>query len=102
MHIKDRDVYFPNQTCPIIVNVNADSLYTRTLINIAERISTLIFSAYFISKKWGRAMKYGVALTIVRIGYVEVEVDCEEEAKAIAEELCQIIEFGITKLAKSK
>ena len=27
-------------------------------------------------------MKYGVAVTIVQTGYIEVEADCEEEAKA--------------------
>ena len=31
-------------------------------------------------------MKYGVAVTIEQNGYVEVEADCEEEAKAKAEE----------------
>lgn len=31
-------------------------------------------------------MKYGVTVTIVQTGYVEVEADCEEEAKAKAEE----------------
>ena len=31
-------------------------------------------------------MKYGVAVTIVQTGYIEVEADCEEEAKAKAEE----------------
>ena len=31
-------------------------------------------------------MKYGVAVTIKQIGYIEVEADCEEEAKAKAEE----------------
>ena len=31
-------------------------------------------------------MKYGVAVTIVQIGYIAVEADCEEEAKAKAAE----------------
>lgn len=31
-------------------------------------------------------MKYGVAVTIVQTGYIEVEADCEEEAKAKAAE----------------
>jgi hypothetical protein len=31
-------------------------------------------------------MKYGVAVTIVQTGYIEVEADCEEEAKAKASE----------------
>ena len=31
-------------------------------------------------------MKYGVAVTIVQTGYIEVEADCEEEAKEKAEE----------------
>ena len=31
-------------------------------------------------------MKYGVVVTIVQTGYVEVEADCEEEANAKAEE----------------
>ena len=30
-------------------------------------------------------MKYGVAVTIVQTGYIEVEADCEEEAKAKAQ-----------------
>ena len=31
-------------------------------------------------------MKYGVAVTITQTGYIEVEADCEEEAKAKAAE----------------
>lgn len=31
-------------------------------------------------------MKYGIAVTIVQSGYVEVEAHCEEEAKAKATE----------------
>ena len=31
-------------------------------------------------------MKYGVAVTIIQTGYIEVEADCESEAKAKAEE----------------
>ena len=31
-------------------------------------------------------MKYGVTVTIIQTGYIEVEVDCEEEAKAKAAE----------------
>ena len=31
-------------------------------------------------------MKYGVAVTIEQTGYIEVEADCEEEAKAKAAE----------------
>ena len=31
-------------------------------------------------------MKYGVAVTIVQTGYIEVEADCVEEAKAKAAE----------------
>ena len=31
-------------------------------------------------------MKYGVAVTVQQTGYVEVEADCESEAKAMAVE----------------
>ncbi len=31
-------------------------------------------------------MKYGIAIKIVETGYVEVDADCEEEAKDLAEE----------------
>ena len=31
-------------------------------------------------------MKYGVTVTITQTGYIEVEADCEEEAKAKATE----------------
>lgn len=31
-------------------------------------------------------MKYGIAVRIVETGYVEIEADCEAEAKAMAEE----------------
>ena len=31
-------------------------------------------------------MKYGVAVIIVQTGYIEVEADCEEEAKVKAAE----------------
>lgn len=31
-------------------------------------------------------MKYGIAVRIVETGYVEIEADCEAEAKAIAED----------------
>ena len=31
-------------------------------------------------------MKYGVAVMIIQTGYIEVEADCESEAKAKAEE----------------
>lgn len=31
-------------------------------------------------------MKYGVAVTIVQIGYIEIEADSESEAKAKTEE----------------
>ena len=30
-------------------------------------------------------MKYGIAVRIVETGYVEIEAECESEAKAIAE-----------------
>ncbi len=32
-------------------------------------------------------MKYGVEVTVKQIAYVEVEADCESEAKAKAEEM---------------
>ena len=31
-------------------------------------------------------MKYGIAVRIVETGYVEIEADCEAEAKAMAED----------------
>ena len=31
-------------------------------------------------------MKYGVAVSIIETGYVEVDADCEEEAKQVAGE----------------
>lgn len=31
-------------------------------------------------------MKYGIAVRIVKTGYVEIEADCEAEAKATAED----------------
>lgn len=31
-------------------------------------------------------MKYGIAVRIVKTGYVEIEADCEAEAKAMAED----------------
>ena len=31
-------------------------------------------------------MKYGIAVRIVKTGYVEIETDCEAEAKAMAED----------------
>lgn len=31
-------------------------------------------------------MKYGIAVCIVKTGYVEIEADCEAEAKAMAED----------------
>lgn len=31
-------------------------------------------------------MKYGVAVTIIQTGYIEVEADCEFEARAKTEE----------------
>ena len=31
-------------------------------------------------------MKYGITVSIMQIGYIEVEADCESEAKAKAEE----------------
>lgn len=31
-------------------------------------------------------MKYGVTVTVLQIGYIEVEADCESEAKAKTEE----------------
>ena len=37
---------------------------------IAERISTLIFSAFSISREEVVVMKYGVAVTIVQTGYI--------------------------------
>ena len=37
-------------------------------------------------------MKYGVSVTIVQTGYIEVEADCEEEAKAKAAEMCGMCE----------
>lgn len=30
-------------------------------------------------------MKYGIAVRVVETGYVEIEADCEAEAKAMAE-----------------
>ena len=31
-------------------------------------------------------MKYGIAVRIVETGYIEIEADCEAEAKAMAED----------------
>ena len=31
-------------------------------------------------------MKYGIAVRIVEMGYIEIEADCEAEAKAMAED----------------
>ena len=46
--------------------------------------SHLNLLGFFFIEKGGDVMKYGVAVTIVQIGYIEVEADSEAEAKAKA------------------
>ena len=41
---------------------------------------------FIFQREEERAMKYGVAVTIKQIGYIEVDADSEAEAKAKAEE----------------
>ena len=50
-------------------------------------------------------MKYGIAVRIVETGYVEIEADCEAEAKAMAEDaaldgrvLCHVAEVESVKV----
>ncbi len=49
-------------------------------------------------------MKYGVAVTVQETGYVEVEADCESEAKAVAEGMVAegFVLFHETEVIESK
>ena len=40
----------------------------------------------FSFRKEAMPVKYGVTVSIIQTGYIEVEADCESEAKAKAEE----------------
>jgi hypothetical protein len=41
---------------------------------------------FLFCRKEAMPMKYGITVSIMQTGYIEVEADCESEAKAKAEE----------------
>ena len=52
---------------------------------IAEHTGTFSMPGFSFRKE-AMPMKYGITVSIMQTGYIEVEADCEEEAKAKAAE----------------
>ena len=65
----------------IIYKLNCCVPNVRTVVRGRRRNT----SSTRFSREEVLAMKYGGAVTIVQIGYIEVETDCESEEKAKAE-----------------
>jgi len=60
---------------------------------IAEHAGPSVCSAFSVSRE-ERAMKYGVAVTIIQTGYIEVEADSEFEAKEKVEDAVSVMQVS--------
>ena len=78
------DKFNSNTSCYL----NKETTIGRLDIKIFTRPGELHLNSlgFFFCRKEAMPMKYGVAVTIIQTGYIEVEADCEPEAKAKAEE----------------